>query len=119
MSAAQVLTPGASFAAAQVGRSFRNEISPRTGLLRVREFTMAGIEYYVDPVDKKHECFNEVRDAELVLLDRHVQVPEQSTTKRMRVGDAVEQGVIASETRATFLRASTRFWSIFGSTPRA
>jgi len=27
------------FAAAQIGNSYRNEISPRAGLLRVREFT--------------------------------------------------------------------------------
>ena len=27
------------FAAAQIGSSYRNEISPRAGLLRVREFT--------------------------------------------------------------------------------
>ena len=31
------------FAAAQIGNSFRNEISPRSGLIRVREFTMAEI----------------------------------------------------------------------------
>ena len=31
------------FASAQIGKSFRNEISPRAGLLRVREFTMAEI----------------------------------------------------------------------------
>ncbi|KAJ7220412.1 hypothetical protein C8J57DRAFT_1393548 [Mycena rebaudengoi] len=91
------------FASAQVGRSFRNEISPRAGLLRVREFTMAEIEHYVDPEDKKHERFNEVRDVELVLLDRHVQVAGQSTTRRMRVGDAVEQGVIANETLGYFV----------------
>jgi glycyl-tRNA synthetase len=27
------------FAAAQIGNAYRNEISPRAGLLRVREFT--------------------------------------------------------------------------------
>ena len=37
------------FAAAQIGLGFRNEISPRQGLLRVREFTMAEIEHFVDP----------------------------------------------------------------------
>ena len=31
------------FAAAQIGNAFRNEISPRSGLIRVREFTMAEI----------------------------------------------------------------------------
>jgi glycyl-tRNA synthetase len=34
---------------------FRNEIAPRSGLLRVREFTMAEIEYFVDPQHKEHK----------------------------------------------------------------
>jgi glycyl-tRNA synthetase len=37
------------FAAAQIGLGFRNEIHPKQGLLRVREFTMAEIEHFVDP----------------------------------------------------------------------
>ena len=32
------------FAGAQIGTAFRNEIAPRSGLLRVREFTLAEIE---------------------------------------------------------------------------
>ncbi len=45
------------FAAAQIGLAFRNEIAPRAGLLRVREFTMAEIEHFVNPSDKKHSKF--------------------------------------------------------------
>lgn len=48
------------FAAAQIGLGFRNEISPRAGLLRVREFTMAEIEHFYDPTNKKHPKFDEV-----------------------------------------------------------
>ncbi|KAF9004541.1 hypothetical protein BDQ17DRAFT_1354171 [Cyathus striatus] len=76
------------FASAQIGRSFRNEISPRAGLLRVREFTMAEIEHFVDPADKRHERFSEVRDVELALLDRHIQEAGQSTISHVTVGDA-------------------------------
>ena len=47
------------FASAQIGRSFRNEISPRAGLLRVREFMMGEIEHYVDPADERHPRFGE------------------------------------------------------------
>ena len=38
--------------APQIGNSYRNEISPRAGLLRVREFTQAEIEHFVNPNDK-------------------------------------------------------------------
>ncbi len=40
------------FAAAQVGQSYRNEINPRAGLLRVREFTQAEIEHFCHPDNK-------------------------------------------------------------------
>ena len=36
----------------QIGNSYRNEISPRAGLLRVREFTQAEIEHFCNPTDK-------------------------------------------------------------------
>lgn len=53
------------FAAAQIGNSFRNEISPRSGLIRVREFTMAEIEHFCDPKDKSHPKFDTVRDVKV------------------------------------------------------
>ena len=46
------------FASAIVGLGFRNEIAPRSGLLRVREFPLAEIEYFVDPLDKSHPKFS-------------------------------------------------------------
>ncbi|KAJ7457184.1 hypothetical protein B0H11DRAFT_2063150 [Mycena galericulata] len=91
------------FASAQVGRSFRNEISPRAGLLRVREFNMAEIEHFVDPLDKTHARFSEVADVELVLLDKYVQAAGQTTTRTMTVAAAVTQGVIANETLGYFV----------------
>ena len=36
------------FAGAQIGYAFRNEISPRSGLLRWREFLLAEIEHFYD-----------------------------------------------------------------------
>ena len=50
------------FAGAQIGLGFRNEISPKQGLLRVREFQMAEIEHFVDPEDKSHKKFRTVAD---------------------------------------------------------
>lgn len=58
------------FAAAQVGTGFRNEISPRAGLLRVREFPMAEIEHFCNPKDKKHPKFAKVAHLVLPLFSR-------------------------------------------------
>lgn len=105
------------FASAQIGRSFRNEISPRAGLLRVREFTMAEIEHYVDPEDKRHERFKDVKDTELTLLDRDVQAAGNTQTRRMTVGDAVAQGVIANETLGYFVARIQSFLLKIGINP--
>ena len=79
------------FASAQVGRAFRNEISPRSGLLRVREFTMAEIEHYVDPKNKDHPAFQDMKDVVITLLSKDVQLQGKTQTVEMSIGEAVEK----------------------------
>lgn len=62
------------FASAQIGLGFRNEIAPRNGLLRVREFQMAEIEHFVDPLDKSHPKFKNLRHLKLPLLSQPAQI---------------------------------------------
>uniref|UniRef100_A0A667ZT18 Glycine--tRNA ligase n=1 Tax=Myripristis murdjan TaxID=586833 RepID=A0A667ZT18_9TELE len=90
------------FAAAQIGNSFRNEISPRSGLIRVREFTMAEIEHFVDPVEKVHPKFPNVADLDIMLYSSKAQTSGQSA-QIMRLGDAVEQGVINNSVLGYFI----------------
>lgn len=92
------------FASACIGKSFRNEISPRSGLLRVREFLMAEIEHYVDPEGgKKHPRFHEIKDVELVLLDRKVQLSGKTEARKLPIGEAVSTGLVDSETLGYFM----------------
>ena len=92
------------FASASIGKSFRNEISPRSGLLRVREFLMAEIEHYVDPHGgKRHARFQEVKDVELVLLNRHTQLSGKTDVQKVSVGKAVADGTVNNETLGYFL----------------
>ncbi|KUI60363.1 Glycine--tRNA ligase 1, mitochondrial [Cytospora mali] len=92
------------FASASIGKSYRNEISPRAGLLRVREFLMAEIEHFVDPEGgKKHPRFDEVANIELTLLDKHTQLSGQTTVRKMTIGDAVSGKVVDNETLGYFL----------------
>ncbi|XP_022698157.1 glycine--tRNA ligase-like [Varroa jacobsoni] len=90
------------FAAAQVGSAFRNEISPRSGLIRVREFQMAEIEHFTDPTDKAHPKFVSVKDLELVLYAACDQM-DGKAAQPVRLGDAVAKKLIANETLAYFL----------------
>lgn len=103
------------FASACIGKAFRNEISPRAGLLRVREFMMAEIEHYVDPEGgKKHPRFEEVKDIELVLLDRKVQLEGRTEVKEMPIGEAVASGLVDSETLGYFMARIHTFLTRLG-----
>ncbi|XP_060681636.1 glycine--tRNA ligase [Hemiscyllium ocellatum] len=90
------------FAAAQIGNSFRNEISPRSGLIRVREFTMAEIEHFVDPNEKTHPKFEAVADLQILLYSSQAQTSGQSA-RTMRLGDAVEQRIINNSVLGYFI----------------
>jgi len=90
------------FAAAQIGSAFRNEISPRSGLIRVREFTMAEIEHFCDPSDKSHSKFEQVKDLVLTLYSASNQMEGRLAEKRT-IGEAVRTGLVANETLGYFI----------------
>jgi dimeric type glycyl-tRNA synthetase len=103
------------FASASIGKSYRNEISPRAGLLRVREFLMAEIEHFVDPEGgKKHHRFHEVEDVELVLLDRDTQLSGKTQTRTVKIGQAVKEGLVDNETLGYFLARIHQFLQKIG-----
>lgn len=102
------------FGCAQIGSAFRNEISPRAGLLRVREFQQAEIEYFVNPKDKSHPKFARVAaNYTLTLLTKHHQLSDGKTVQ-MTAGDAVAQGIIANESLAYYLVRTHQFCSKIG-----
>jgi glycyl-tRNA synthetase len=96
------------FSAAQVGLGFRNEIAPRGGLLRVREFCMAEIEHFVHPDQKKHSKFSDIAAKEIVLFSADAQL-STGRTSSISVGEAVSKGIIDNETLGYFM-ARTQLW---------
>lgn len=104
------------FAAAQIGLGFRNEIAPRSGLLRVREFCMGEIEHFVNPDDKSHPNFSSVANKELVLFGREDQLGS-GKTKTVAVGEAVSSGLVDNETLAYFMARTQLFMERIGMDP--
>jgi glycyl-tRNA synthetase len=103
------------FAAASIGKCFRNEISPRSGLLRVREFMLAEIEHFVDPEGgKRHPRFDEVKDVTLTLLNRNVQLAGRADAEQRTIGDAVAAGLVDNETLGYFLARIQQFLQKLG-----
>lgn len=98
------------FASACVGKAYRNEISPRSGLLRVREFLLAEIEHYVDPENgKKHDRFESVADLEMPLLDQATQLSGRTAVQNKTIREAVESKMMDNETLGYFLGRSYLF----------
>ncbi|XP_078050667.1 glycine--tRNA ligase isoform X2 [Augochlora pura] len=105
------------FAAAQIGNAFRNEISPRSGLIRVREFTMAEIEHFCDPNDKSHPKFETVKDLSLLLYSACNQMDGKSA-QHVTIGDAVSTKLIANETIGYFMGRIHQFLIKVGVDPK-
>lgn len=82
----------------QTGRGYRNEISPRQGMIRMREFNMMEVELFVNPEDKSWPRFSEVQNGELTLLPN-----DTDKTVTMTVAEAVDKGVIANPVLAYFV----------------
>mmetsp|Transcript_17955 Transcript_17955/g.54024 ORF Transcript_17955/g.54024 Transcript_17955/m.54024 type:complete len:631 (-) Transcript_17955:80-1972(-) len=90
------------FGVAQVGRAFRNEIAPRAGLTRQREFTQAEIEYFVNPSSKDHPKFKDIKDTMLTLFHSDAQLAAKDP-ERMTIGEAVSKGTVNNETLGFFI----------------
>lgn len=86
------------FGVCQIGRAYRNEISPRQGVIRLREFNQMEVEVFADPDHLTHPRFPEVRDTVLRFVPKATQQAEE-----MKVGDAVLKKVIANEALAYHL----------------
>jgi glycyl-tRNA synthetase len=81
----------------QVGRSFRNEISPRQGVIRQREFSQMELEYFFNPSDQSHPKFESVKGEELNFET------EEGEARRMSLAASVESGLVPNEIMAYFL----------------
>jgi len=85
------------FGAVQIGKSYRNEISPRQGMIRLREFTQAEAEIFVHPSCKNcHPMFRRYADYMMPLLT-FTQQEKCEPAVLMSMREAVDKGIIANE----------------------
>ncbi|QLG28453.1 glycine--tRNA ligase [Halorarum halophilum] len=84
------------FGVTQIGPAYRNEISPRRGIIRVREFTQAELETFIDP-ETDEPPLEEVADVEVTLYPATEQDSEDGESYETTVGEAVEEGVVGSD----------------------
>lgn len=94
------------FGAIQTGKGYRNEISPRQGMIRLREFNMAELEYFIDPDNPP--SVDLARRTEIVSLVPDPDGPHAGET-RMGFGAALDAGIVRHSTVAWFLARTWDF----------
>ena len=101
------------FGVVQLGKAYRNEISPRQGVIRLREFTQAEAEIFVDPRDKKHPRFHDVAKQMLTLYTADAQ-EEDGEPIQVTAQEAVDKGVVSSQMLTYQLCLADRFMEDLG-----
>ena len=93
---------------AQVGRSFRNEIAPRQGLLRLRELNQAEVEVFFSPKRTDSPAFQWAKGDVLSF-----RMPDGRDVQPS-VGEALQDGVIPNMLVGHYLALITRFYIAAG-----
>jgi glycyl-tRNA synthetase len=101
------------FGVVQLGKAYRNEISPRQGIIRLREFTQAEAEIFVDPLDKTHPHFNEIAKKVLTLFPSDIQESNEEPLE-LTAREAVDQGIVNSEMLVYHLCLANQFMEDLG-----
>ncbi len=102
------------FGVLQIGHALRNEISPRQGLIRLREFTIADLEFFFDPEDPKCHLLKDVEHEELRFLSAKNRQKGSDEIVNLNVKEALEKGLIESEWQATFMALAKRLLTELG-----
>ncbi|MEW6329195.1 MAG: glycine--tRNA ligase [Candidatus Micrarchaeota archaeon] len=98
----------------QIGKSYRNEISPRNVLMRMREFSQMEIEYFFNPKSTRMGRFDEVKNQKIRIYTREEQVARSENASELTAGEAVERGIVPNEILAYFIARETQFYQMMG-----
>jgi glycyl-tRNA synthetase len=96
------------FGAIQIGHALRNEISPRQGLIRLREFTISDLEFFFDPEEPNCRFIKDVEDEVLPILLGDTRLKECEDVTFFTVREALDKKVILCEWQAFFMAMAKR-----------
>jgi glycyl-tRNA synthetase len=91
------------FGVIQIGHALRNEISPRQGLIRLREFTICDLEFFFDPEEPCCHLLKEVENEALPILLGETRLKGSEETISITVREALNRGIVRSEWQAFFM----------------
>ena len=94
------------FGAIQTGKGYRNEISPRQGMIRLREFNMAELEYFIDPEEPPCPDLSAWGESVSFVPDPDGSHPGMHA---MTFSEALSSGIVRHPTVAWFLARTWDF----------
>jgi glycyl-tRNA synthetase len=101
-------------AISQIGTALRNEISPRQGPIRLREFTIMEFEFFYDPAEPTCPHIDEVAGTEIRILPLQLRNKGTEEPVTVTVRQALDEKYILSEWSAYFMALSQQFMSDLG-----
>ncbi len=99
---------------AQVGRGYRNEISPRQGVIRLREFDMMELEYFFDPENDDQFDLEDFMDEPLNILHEELIREGGGDYETLTVKELLERGIVEHKSMAYFMVLAQRFLELLG-----
>lgn len=97
---------------AQVGHSFRNEISPRHFLVRIREFNQTEIEMFIDPKNPKSPL-DKVKNKKITVFTRDAQKKKKKPIT-ITAEQAIKKRIVPNEWMVYFLAKEFEFYKSLG-----
>ncbi len=94
---------------AQAGRVARNEISPRQGMIRLREFTIMEVEFFFDPEEPGEPPFGRFPNSRLNILTAEQRLSGEEKPLRYGAKEAVEEGIIKNPWLAYWMVVAKEF----------
>jgi len=104
------------FGVVQIGKAYRNEISPRQGIIRLREFTLAEAEIFIDPTEDSLSI-DKIADNIVALYSRDYNDRDKSISERgiqITIKEALNNKIIRNKFVAYNIAIANRFLTRIG-----
>ncbi len=102
------------FGVVQIGHALRNEISPRQGPIRLREFTIMDVEFFFNPEEPNCTPLKDVENETLRLIRAEAKSKGDKEPITVTVKEALQKGYIKAEWQAYFMALAQRFLKELG-----
>lgn len=102
---------------AQVGRVARNEISPRQGLLRLREFNIMEVEFFFDPTEAEREVselLGELSDERLRVITADLRAKSVEEPHEYTVKELIDSKIVKTPWLAYWMGIGNKFVKALG-----